>query len=132
MNAIIVPTDFSKHAENAGRYAWQLAKCINSRIILCNAFNVPAQEVMAAQVAWPLEDYKSMQKASTSRLKSLAERLEKQADGNDGNTPLVSSENQAGSVADVVGACRKGACCIGSYGDIQKRGISAFFVGKQT
>jgi nucleotide-binding universal stress UspA family protein len=104
MNTIVVTTDFSAHAENAANYAWQLAKCINSRIILCNAFDVPAQEVMAAQVAWPLEDYKSMQEASTSGLKSLAGRLEKQARETDGIAPLVSCENQAGSVADVTSA----------------------------
>jgi nucleotide-binding universal stress UspA family protein len=104
MNTILVPTDFSAHAENAARYAWQLAKCVNSCIILCNAFNVPAEEVMAAQVAWPLEDYNSMQEASTLGLKSLAGRLEKQAGETDGTAPLVSCENQAGSVADVMGA----------------------------
>jgi nucleotide-binding universal stress UspA family protein len=104
MNTIIVPTDFSAHAENAARYAWQLAKCVNSCIILCNAFNVPAEEVMAAQVAWPLEDYNSMKEASALELKLLAVRLEKQADETDDNVPSISCENQAGSVTDVVGA----------------------------
>jgi nucleotide-binding universal stress UspA family protein len=104
MNTIIFPTDFSKHSENAAHYAWQLAKRVNARLILCNAFNVPAQEVMAAQVAWPLEDYDSMQKASALELKFLAGRLEKQTDKTDGNNPLVSCESQVGSVADVVGA----------------------------
>jgi nucleotide-binding universal stress UspA family protein len=60
---------------------------------------------MAAQVAWPLEDYQSMQEASTSGLKSLAGRLGKQAvETDDGTAPLVSCENEAGSVADVVDA----------------------------
>jgi nucleotide-binding universal stress UspA family protein len=104
MNTIIVPTDFSAHAENAARYAWQLAKCVNSCIILCNAFNVPAEEVMAAQVAWPLEDYNSMKEASALELKLLAVRLEKQADETDDNVPSISCVNQAGSVTDVVGA----------------------------
>jgi nucleotide-binding universal stress UspA family protein len=104
MNTIIFPTDFSKHSESAAHYAWQLAKHVNARLILCNAFNVPAQEVMAAQVAWPLEDYDSMQEASALELKFLAGRLEKQTDKTDGNNPLVSCESQVGSVADVVGA----------------------------
>jgi nucleotide-binding universal stress UspA family protein len=104
MNTILVPTDFSVHAQNAALFAWQLAKYINARVILCNAFNVPAEEVAAAQVAWPLEDYQSMQEASAEGLRSLAAGLEKRADGEYAVMPEVSYVNEAGSVADVVGA----------------------------
>jgi nucleotide-binding universal stress UspA family protein len=103
MNTILVPTDFSAHSENAAFYAWQFAKSINASIKLCNAFTVPAEEVVAAQVAWPLEDYKSMQDASFAGLESLSKKLHKQA-GDQDNVPKVSYANECGSVADVVGA----------------------------
>jgi nucleotide-binding universal stress UspA family protein len=104
MNTILVPTDFSVHAENAAHYAFKLAACINARLILCNAFNVPAQEIMAAQVAWPLEDYESMQESSTAGLKLLADRLKEHDMEKDCMAPEVSYSSSAGSVADVVGS----------------------------
>lgn len=75
MKKILIPTDFSVPAENAARYALGLAKEIKADVILCNAFKVPSEAPMAAQVAWPLMNYTELQQEVTSELDSLVKSL---------------------------------------------------------
>ncbi|GAC1312599.1 MAG: hypothetical protein NVSMB24_34410 [Mucilaginibacter sp.] len=75
MKKILVATDFSPAADNAARYALNLAGVLRTGIKLCTAFKVPAETPMAAQVVWPLEDYTSLKSETMEDLKSLAEKL---------------------------------------------------------
>lgn len=75
MKTILVPTDFSKSATNAARYALHIAKALKASITLCNAIKVPADAHMAAQVVWPLVDYATLKEQTTNDLKLLSEKL---------------------------------------------------------
>lgn len=75
MKTILVPTDFSVPAENAARYAVALAKKIKADIVLFNAFKVPSEAPMAAQVAWPLIDYSEIKQDVTNDLDACVKLL---------------------------------------------------------
>ena len=78
MKTIAVLTDFSKRAENAARYALQLAQQLRANIILYNSFLVPAGEPLAGQVYWSMEDFNTLQKDSEQELDLLAGRLKEE------------------------------------------------------
>ena len=75
MKNILVATDFSVPAENAAHYAIQLAKYLKANITLCNAYKVPSDAPMAAQVAWPLVDEEDVETESDGSLTQLVEKL---------------------------------------------------------
>jgi nucleotide-binding universal stress UspA family protein len=100
MKIILVPTDFSPAANNAAKYAFNVAKQVNANIKLCNAIKVPAESVIAAQVAWPLEDKTSLKDAAEAELIYLAEVLE--SNGNGGFQPTVHYSTGVGDVTDYV------------------------------
>jgi nucleotide-binding universal stress UspA family protein len=105
MKTILVPTDFSPAAYTAARYAIHLAKKFNAGIELCTAIKVPAESVMAAQVAWPLEDYDSLKKDVETEFEYLVEKLlrEEQAIDSQGSFhPTFTYNNDRGEVADYV------------------------------
>jgi nucleotide-binding universal stress UspA family protein len=105
MKTILVPTDFSPAADNAARYALQLAKAIKANIKLCHAFKVPAETPMASQVVWPLEDFTTLKKDTTEGLKLLAEKLTKddEAITSPGSFhPLIEYASEVGAVTEVV------------------------------
>jgi nucleotide-binding universal stress UspA family protein len=103
MKTILVPTDFSQPAYNAARYALELAKILEANVKLCHAFKVPAEAPMAAQVAWPLENYSTIQSETEEELRFLAEQLSKET-VNEPSTyqPLITYSSDIGSVAEVV------------------------------
>nr|WP_294945313.1 universal stress protein [uncultured Mucilaginibacter sp.] len=100
MKTILVPTDFSPAANNAAKYAFNVAKQVNANIKLCNAIKVPAESVIAAQVAWRLEDKTSLKDAAEAELIYLAEVLESNSDG--GFQPTVRYSTGVGDVTDYV------------------------------
>lgn len=103
MKTILVPTDFSEASENAARYAVKLAASIKADIKLCNAFKVPMETPMAAQVAWPLADYDELKKDITGDLEALAKRLEKEIpSGQEHFRPRIGHICEVGTVTDVV------------------------------
>jgi nucleotide-binding universal stress UspA family protein len=104
MKKILIPTDFSAPAENAAHYAIALAKVVKGEVILCNAFKVPAEAPMAAQVAWPLLDYTDMQSFSTSELDKQIEKLTNPLYENKADVycPVLSYQSTLGTVCDVV------------------------------
>jgi len=71
-------TDFSPRANNAARYALQLAREVHANILLYHTFFVPAAEPLSAQVAWPMEDFEDIQTGSEKDLKKLAGKLKKE------------------------------------------------------
>src|SRR6185437_4004354 len=105
MKTILVPTDFSPAAENAALYALNLAKAINTGIKLFNAFKVPMETPLAAQVMWPLEDYDSLKDEVTDDLKRLAKKLSREAFSRGGSQPYrlpIEYSSEAGSVSEMV------------------------------
>lgn len=103
MKTILVPTDFSEASENAAHYAFKLARNIKAHIKLCNAFKVPMETPIAAQVAWPLEDYAELKKDITSELESLANRLLHENPAVEGQfQPRINYTCEVGAVTDVV------------------------------
>lgn len=104
MKKILISTDFSVPAENAARYGVKLAKAINADVLLCNAIKVPAEAPMAAQVAWPLMDYDTLQQEATSDLDELVKKLCDPSDKDDEQSkcPLIAYESNKGTVYEVV------------------------------
>jgi len=79
MKTILVPTDFSPAAENAARYALFLAQHLEADLLLAHAFKVPAETRVAAQAAWPLENYEEIKKETNEDLDFFRHQLEKEA-----------------------------------------------------
>jgi nucleotide-binding universal stress UspA family protein len=77
MKTIAVLTDFSPGANNAARYALQLARRLQANILLYHTFLVPSTEPLGTQVAWPMEDFDEIKKESEKELKKLAGKLKK-------------------------------------------------------
>ncbi|MFD0764366.1 universal stress protein [Mucilaginibacter lutimaris] len=103
MKTIVVPTDFSPSANNAAKYALKIAQKVKANIKLCNAIKVPSESVMAAQVAWPLEDFESLREGSEAELNYLTTVLEKEPNTeNDGFQPRISHTTGVGYVTDYI------------------------------
>ena len=75
MKTIAILTDFSERAENAANYALYLAQSLRANLILYDAFLVPSASPLAAQVAWPMEDYGELHAESEQELKAFAAKL---------------------------------------------------------
>lgn len=75
MKTIAVLTDFSPRATNAAKYALQLAAQLNANILLQHNFLVPSMDPLAAQIAWPMEDYEEIKKRCDQQLRQLATKL---------------------------------------------------------
>ncbi|RYY70690.1 MAG: universal stress protein [Chitinophagaceae bacterium] len=102
MKTILVATDFSVPAENAAHYAIQLAKLIKADILLCNAYKVPADAPMAAQVPWPLMNEEDSESESDSYLTQLVERLSGIDCKSDHFYPQITFESEKGELGQVI------------------------------
>jgi len=107
MNTILVPTDFSIPADNAAKYALQLAMRMKRGIKLCHALKIPAEAPMAGQVAWPLEDYISLKDEANDQLSSLAEKLENDIEEQISGLPVsyqpkIDYTSEIGAANDVI------------------------------
>jgi len=101
MKNILVATDFSVPAENAAHYAIQLAKLIKANVMLCNAYKVPADAPMAAQVAWPLVNEEDMRSETGGSLTQLVDKLSNVC-STDGFCPEITFESEKGEVCQVI------------------------------
>lgn len=103
MKNILVPTDFSVAAENAAHYAIALAKKLKADVTLCNAYKVPANAPMAAQVAWPLVQESDIERDIGDSPSQLLEKLEvKSCTVDDDFCPQIRFESEKGPVCKVV------------------------------
>ncbi|MDR6782782.1 nucleotide-binding universal stress UspA family protein [Pedobacter africanus] len=105
MKNILVPTDFSLAAKNAGAYAMHLAREIKTNIKLCNAIMVPVEIPVAAHVATPLIAFETLEQEAEASLQRLAmkmEAAEEFATPSDGYRPAVEFATGIGSVSFVV------------------------------
>ncbi|MCQ6959195.1 universal stress protein [Mucilaginibacter aquariorum] len=101
MKTILVPTDFSPAAFNAAKYALHLAGKVKAGIKLCTALKVPAESVLAAQVAWPLEDFDSLKKNAEKEFEILTKQLLKGLKGAPGQ-PQITKNIGVGELTDYV------------------------------
>lgn len=101
MKNILVATDFSVPAENAAHYAIQLAKLIKANVMLCNAYKVPADAPMAAQVAWPLVNEEDMRRETGGSLSQLVDKLSNVC-STDSFCPKITFESEKGEVCQVI------------------------------
>ncbi len=136
MKTIVVATDFSPAAENAARYALHFAKNMRAGIKLCHAFKVPSEAPMAAQVAWPLEDYETVKEDVTADLSSLADKLaneEKAVSEPSSFHPEITYGSEVGAVTDVarnfIAGEKSGLLVMGTWGNGE---LSRVFLGSNS
>ena len=78
MQTILVPTDYSDVANNALRYAVELAKFSNAKIILMHAYQVP---IPTGEVPLAMISPKEIDKENQMRIKKLEKKISMQAGG---------------------------------------------------
>jgi len=132
MKTIIVPVDFSKISYGAARYAIELALATNASVTLCHAFIVPQETPVAAQIAWPLDDYETLKKDATHELEQMRDQLIQDA-GNGHQFPLMTIESEAGPLnevlANIIGRQQVMLVVMGMSG---VKGIDHFLFGSHT
>ncbi len=101
MEKILIATDLSANANNAAKYGYALAAALKTKLILCNAFIVPASLTEAGVVVWPEYDQDDLQHDSESSLNGLAINLRK-LDSNGSYSPEIELIEAAGKVTDVM------------------------------
>lgn len=103
MKTIVVPTNFSVPAENAAHYAICLAKKLHADVILSNAYQVPSNAPMAAQVAWPLLEEADLElEAQNSLNEMVIQMTSKDCGASNDHKPNVTFELEKGEVCKVV------------------------------
>lgn len=102
MKKILVPIDYSPCADNAVRYAIQMAKRIDASVHLCHSIMVPELIPMAGLVVWPVEDYGHIKKDADEALKKYAEKIRKNEGLNKADQPIITYSSDMGSVKDTV------------------------------
>lgn len=134
MKTILVPTDFSAPANNAARYALQLAKSMKTGIRLCSAISVPIEAPMAPQVVWPLEDYTSIKNSITAQLELSVEKLKEQAEiPPPGYQPAIGYSSEVGSVTEVIrNVMDEQKMSLVVMGMSGAGGLSRFFLGSNS
>lgn len=124
MKTIAVLTDFSKRAENAAKYALHLAEHLHANVKLYNSFLVPAEDRLAGQIVWPMQDFEALKHDSMHQLELFGMELKKEysskVDGafrpdieyesHDGNidTYLKGLEAEKDTILLVIGVHEKG------------------------
>ncbi|RLJ72549.1 universal stress protein [Pedobacter alluvionis] len=103
MKKILIATDFSVAADNAARYALELAHTIKADTVLVNAAAVTTDS--PTEILWPAESYQALIKRTNVRLEDLAKELQdsiphavKEADV----CPTISIKSDLGSVTDLL------------------------------
>lgn len=105
MKTILLPTDFSLAAKNAGWYAMHLAKEMRANIKLCNAVMIPVDVPLAAHVSVPLDNIDSLEEAAEEELKRAAQKmaeLDQLETAIDSHHPVIDYEVGIGPVSYVV------------------------------
>lgn len=99
MKTILVPIDYSPCADNAVRYAIQIAKTIKASIHLCHSLLVPEFIPMAGPVVWPVQDYSHLKEDAEHTLSSYVEQISK-----DEELPIITYSCDMGTVNEIVTA----------------------------
>lgn len=101
MKTILALTDFSESAENASRYAYELAKRVKAHLMLCNAITVPLSQPIPGGMVWPM-DYDSVISKSKRALKDFAHLIVDSNGLSDKAFPKVSVKAEVGDLSDLV------------------------------
>ena len=72
MHTILIPTDFSLEAQNAARYAAELAKIFNSKLILFHVYTLPTS---ISEVPYVIITVDELQKENETMMRKVAEQL---------------------------------------------------------
>ena len=102
MKKILVPTDFSVPAENAANYAIAIAKTLDARVTLVNAFTYPVP--VAESGLWPVIDNEDIKTNLSGELDAVVKRLldESCPDGATSPCPVVDYRCAEGPVLSVI------------------------------
>ena len=126
MKLIIVPTDFSPLADNAMKYAIDLAEAINAKIMLLNAYQIPISYTEVPLATFSLDQ---IQQLSKEKLKETKEHV----DTITGGKIHVYTESVLGDISEEVYKLCKTldpyALIIGTRG---VSGVGRFFLGSNT
>lgn len=105
MKTILALTDLSENSTHAAEYAYELALKIETDLLLCNAFLVPAMVPEGGMIAWPSEQYAILSDESACELDILKKHLEKRyhtASKASVFHPKIDVISETGNVCDVV------------------------------
>jgi nucleotide-binding universal stress UspA family protein len=79
MKTILIPTDFSKNADNACKYAIEIAKETKAKIILMHAYETP---VIYTEIPLTMSmDYQVLSKLASDKLKKYGNKIKESARG---------------------------------------------------
>ena len=104
MKTILVLTDFSDKADHAAHYALKLAQQTKANLLVCNMFMVPYSEPMSTQVAWPMENFQTIEEDSNNELAALTGRLNLKLDSelSEGDfRPIIEPCSKSGAIAHI-------------------------------
>src|ERR1700693_3336994 len=101
MKKILIATDFSANAKRAAEYGYGIASQIKADVVLCNAFNVPAEVPQAGTLVWPQFEYDELLESANSELRRLNEYL-KNNPGYSSFKPTITYTSAVGSVTDQI------------------------------
>lgn len=105
MKTILVPTDFSLSAENAARYALNLAKNMKLHIKLCHSIMVPAEVPFAVNVSMPMLALDSLKDDADTKIQTAVQRLAALDDmlvSSENFHPLITCNTIVGTVTEMV------------------------------
>lgn len=126
MKLIIVPTDFSPVADNAIKYAVDMAEAINAKIMLLNAYQIPISYTEVPLASMSLDQ---LQELSHEKLKETKKHI----DTITGGKIHVYTETKLGDVSEEVEKLCETldpfAIVIGTRG---VTGVGRFFMGSNT
>lgn len=131
MKTVLVPTDFSKPADNAALYAVHIASYLKANIELCHAFFVPVDTVAMGQVGWPLYDYDTLKQEALLQLDKLLNVMEREVpDTADGFCPaIVAGAEASGTVHLIVDLVKKKQAGMVVMGISGSGAVTKFFAG---
>ena len=75
IRTILVPTDFSEHAQLALEHALGLAKTFGARIVILHAYSVPIYVGAQESVPLPQTFFEDLQKSADARTQKLADSV---------------------------------------------------------
>jgi nucleotide-binding universal stress UspA family protein len=99
MKKLLIPTDFSDGAFKAIVYGIELAKEFNSEIIICHAFELPAQGINVL-----IDISAELQKNAQQDLNSLEKKIVKSGLANDVNIEYLAMLGEINDVIETIGS----------------------------
>lgn len=103
MKKILIATDFSVAADDAARYAIELARKLRTGTVLINAAAVITDSPL--EILWPIKDYQTLIERTDIRLNDLSQALLESMPNlmeNPATLPKISVKSGFGSVSDIL------------------------------